>query len=153
MTLELTSTAFQEGGTIPRRYTADGENLSPPLKWLDPPPGTQSLALVVEDPDAPRKTWSHWVVFNIPAESRELAEGVVPRESLPNGTLQGKNDFGKIGYGGPAPPPGNPHRYFFRLHALDRRVDLPASAERDELLEAIEGHVLAVGELMGTYGR
>src|SRR5262245_23628674 len=115
MSMELTSTAFQEGEAIPQQYTGDGKNISPPLKWRDPPAGARSLALICEDPDARRGTFTHWVVFNIPAESRELSEGVPPEATLPNGTVQGANDFGKVGYGGPAPPPGKPHRYFFKL--------------------------------------
>lgn len=155
MALQLTSTAFREGEMIPKRYTRDGENISPPLKWLDPPKGTESLALICDDPDAPRKVWTHWLVYNIPAESRELAEGVPPVEMLPNGTLQGKNDFDKIGYGGPAPPAGPPHRYFLKLYALDLRLEedeLAAGATRDELIEAIDGHVLESSQLMGLYG-
>src|SRR5437762_6437024 len=113
MALELTSTAFKEGDTIPKQYTGDGTNAPPPLKWADPPAGTKSFALICEDPDAPRGTFTHWVMWNLPAEARELGEGAPP-----GGAIQGKNDFGKIGYGGPAPPPGKPHRYVFRLDAL-----------------------------------
>ncbi len=115
MTLELTSSAFQEGQPIPQQHTGDGKDVSPALKWTDPPAGTKSFALVCDDPDAPRKTWVHWVLFNVAAESRELGEGVPAQETLPGGARQGKNDFGKIGYGGPAPPRGKPHRYFFKF--------------------------------------
>jgi Raf kinase inhibitor-like YbhB/YbcL family protein len=153
MNLEVTSTAFQEGLTIPRQCTADGRNVSPALKWRDPPPTTKSFALVCEDPDAPRGTWTHWVAFNIPAELRELSEGVPPEGTLANGMVQGSNDFGKIGYGGPSPPPGKPHRYFFKLFALDTRLDLQPSATRAQLLQAIQGHILVEGQLMGKYGR
>jgi Raf kinase inhibitor-like YbhB/YbcL family protein len=153
MTFELTSTAFVEGQAIPPKYTGDGEDLSPPLKWTDPPDGTRGLALVCEDPDAPRKTWSHWVIFNLPAESRELAEGMPHLATLPNGTAQGVNDFGDVGYDGPAPPPGKPHRYFFRLYALDRKLALPADADQERLRRTMEGHILAESHLMGTYAR
>jgi len=153
MSLELTSPAFREGQPIPRQYTADGGNLSPPLRWPDPPGDTRGFALVCEDPDAPRGTFTHWVLFNLPPESRELGEGVPPEATLPDGTAQGTNDFGKVGYGGPSPPAGQPHRYVFKLHALDRPLDLPAGATKHQLLTALKGHVLAEGRLTGTYGR
>jgi len=151
--ITLTSPAFRSGGPIPQDYTADGRNVSPPLSWGDLPPGTKSLALIVEDPDAPRGTFAHWVAYDLPAESRELGEGVPAQATLANGTVQGTNDFGKAGYGGPSPPPGKPHHYFFRLFALDRPIDLPPGATREQLLVKKEGHVLGHGELMGTYGR
>ena len=153
MALELTSTAFQEGATIPQPYTGDGRNISPPLKWGDPPAGTRSLALICEDPDAPRGTFTHWLVFNLPAESRELSEGVPATATLPNGTVQGTNDFGKVGYGGPKPPPGKPHRYIFTLYALDRSLDVSPGAAKAELLAAMKGHVLGEARLLGTYAR
>jgi Raf kinase inhibitor-like YbhB/YbcL family protein len=149
MSIHVSSTAFAEGQTIPKKSTADGTNVSPPLAWDAPPAGTKSLALVCEDPDAPRGTWTHWVLFNLPADARKLDEGAKP----PAGAVQGTNDFGKVGYGGPSPPPGKPHRYFFKLFALDNQVDLPAGAKRQQLLDAVKGHVLAEGQLMGTYGR
>ena len=153
MALELTSTAFQHGETIHEQYTADGRNASPPLNWSEPPAGTRSLALVCEDPDAPRGTFTHWVVFNLPADSRELSESVSNESSLPTGTAQGTNDFGKVGYGGPSPPAGKPHRYVFKLFELDRPLDLQPGATKDQLLAAARGHVLGEAELMGTYGR
>jgi Raf kinase inhibitor-like YbhB/YbcL family protein len=153
MRLELTSPAFQEGQPIPRHYTGDGPNHSPPLQWSDPPEGTQSWALICEDPDAPRGIWVHWVLFNLPAEARALKEGIPAQATLPNGATQGTNDFGKIGYGGPAPPPGKPHRYFFKLYALDRRLELPSGANRKQLLAALASHLLAEGQCMGTYAR
>src|SRR5437879_4876019 len=119
MPFQLTSTAFAEGEPIPAGHTGDGANRSPALAWSDPPPGTKTLALVCEDPDAPRGTWVHWVLFNLPADSRGLAEGA-------SAGVQGKNDFGAVGYGGPAPPHGKPHRYFFKLHAVDAELKLPA---------------------------
>ena len=120
MPFQMTTTAFSSGGTIPKNYTCDGPDLSPPLTWKDAPAGTQSFALIADDPDAPAGTWVHWVVYNVPSTAKELPEGVQKTEKLPDGTLQGRNDFRKIGYGGPCPPPGKPHRYFFKLYALDR---------------------------------
>ena len=151
--MELKSTAFTQGGDIPKKYTCDGADVSPPLNWTDPPPGTQSLALLCEDPDAPRGTWVHWVLFNLPASARELPEGVPTKETLSGGGRQGKNDFGKIGYGGPCPPKGPAHRYFFKLYALDTPLDLKPGVTRQELLKATGGHILAETELMGRYSR
>lgn len=154
MTLRLTSSAFEHEGMIPRKYTRFGEDVSPPLQWNDPPEGTKSFALICDDPDAPRATpWVHWVIFNIPAQTRQLPEGVPTDKDLPDGSRQGKNDYGDIGYGGPQPPSGT-HRYFFRLYALDTTLDLPAgTTTKDQLLKAMVGHVLARGELMGKYSR
>ena len=126
---------------------------SPPLRWSEPPSGTKSIALICDDPDAPRGTWVHWVLFNLPAQARELEEGVPTKETLGTGAKQGKNDFGNIGYGGPAPPKGKPHRYFFKLYALAVAVDLSAGATKAELEKAMKGHILAEGQLMGTYKR
>ncbi len=153
MTMTMTSDAFTEGQPIPMRYTGDGKDISVLLKWSDATPDTQSFALICEDPDAPTGTWTHWVLFNLPPEARELREGVPLEGSLSDGAFQGKNDFGKLGYGGPAPPRGNPHRYFFKLYALDRRLDLRAGATRTQVLSAMAGHVLAESHLMGTYKR
>ena len=153
MALELTSSAFQEGQPIPQQYTGDGKDASPALKWTDPPTGTKSFGLICDDRDAPREMWVHWILFNIAAESRELSEGVPAQETLPGGARQGKNDFGKIGYNGPAPPRGKPHRYFFRIYSLDTMLDLPAGARMADFEEAAKGHFLAGAVLMGTYGR
>ena len=153
MNFELTSTAFQEGQPIPRESTGDGQNISPPLKWTDPPSGTKTFALVCIDPDAPRGIFTHWVAFNLPAESREVSAGVLQEGKLSNGTIQGKNDFGKIGYAGPAPPPGKAHRYFFKLFALDTALELSSGVSHDDLRAATPGHILAEAQLMGTYGR
>jgi Raf kinase inhibitor-like YbhB/YbcL family protein len=153
MSIEVTSTAFKAGETIPKQYTGDGEDRSPPLRWSEPPSGTKSLAMICDDPDAPRGTWVHWVLFNLPAQARELEEGVPTTEALGNGAKQGKNDFGNIGYGGPAPPKGKPHRYFFKLYALDVALDLPSGATKAELEKAMKGHILAEGQLMGNYKR
>jgi Raf kinase inhibitor-like YbhB/YbcL family protein len=151
--MQLTSSAFQEGEPIPRQYTADGKDVSPPLRWSGAPENTKSLALLCEDPDAPRGLWVHWVLFNVPPGPGELAEGIPTQARLPSDARQGKNDFGKIGYGGPSPPKGNPHRYFFRVYALDTTLDLKEGATRQDLLDAMKGHILAEGQLMGKYGR
>jgi Raf kinase inhibitor-like YbhB/YbcL family protein len=153
MALQVTSSVFKEGETIPRPYTGDGKDLSPPLEWSDPPEGTVSFALICEDPDAPRGLWVHWVLFNLPANTRSLEEGLPAQATLSGGAVQGKNDFGKVGYGGPAPPRGKPHRYYFKVYALDSTLDLPAGATRAELLAAMKGHILAEGQLMGRYAR
>jgi Raf kinase inhibitor-like YbhB/YbcL family protein len=151
--IELSSTAFGEGAAIPKQYTEDGKNVSPPLRWADPPKETKSFALICDDPDAPRGTWVHWVVFNLPSGQRELEEGVPTQEELTSGARQGKNDFGKIGYGGPAPPRGKPHRYFFKLYALNTMLELAPGATKDQLIAAMKGHALAEGQLIGQYGR
>jgi Raf kinase inhibitor-like YbhB/YbcL family protein len=153
MSLKLTSDAFSNGDTIPVRFTGQGGNFSPQLAWTEPPKGTKSLVLVCIDPDAPRGTFTHWVIFNIPAESRQLKEGTKPQPNLLDGAVQGTNDFGELGYGGPDPPRGKPHRYFFKLFALDTALDLPPGIAHAELRARTEGHVLAEAELMGTYGR
>jgi Raf kinase inhibitor-like YbhB/YbcL family protein len=143
----LRSEAFASGGGIPRRHTCDGEDVSPALSWSDPPAGTRALALVVDDPDAPVGTFTHWLAWNIGAAADGLAEG----ESAP---AEGRNDFGTGGWSGPCPPPGHgAHRYFFRLHALDSELEVGFRAGRSELDQALSGHVLATAELMGTYER
>jgi Raf kinase inhibitor-like YbhB/YbcL family protein len=156
MNLEISSPAFAAGRTLPERYTADGEDLSPPIRWVNEPGGTRSLALVCEDPDAPHGRWVHWVLFNLPAQMNSLEEGVPREESLEIGARearQGKNDFGKIGYNGPAPPPGRPHRYYFKLYALDVVLNLPGGINQDELAAALDGHVLSEAALIAKYGR
>jgi Raf kinase inhibitor-like YbhB/YbcL family protein len=153
MKVELTSTAFREGEAIPKACTGDGKDVSPPLRWSDPPQGTKTFALICDDPDAPRGTWVHWVLFNLPADRRDLPEGVPAQEMLDGGARQGKNDFGNLGYGGPAPPRGKPHRYFFKLSALDTSLDLTPGSAKAQLVAAMNGHVLAEGQLMGRYGR
>lgn len=151
--MELKSPAFQEGAKIPKKYTCEGWDFSPPLIWNEVPDKTQSLALIMDDPDAPGGIFTHWVLFNLPPNSRELLEGVSPVPQLPSGALQGKNDFGKFSYGGPCPPPGSPHRYRFTLYALDQQLELEAGVSKKQLLKAIEGHILAQGQLIGTYQR
>jgi Raf kinase inhibitor-like YbhB/YbcL family protein len=151
--VQLTSTAFSAGGTIPKKHTCDGADVSPPLAWGEAPTGTQSFALIADDPDAPVGTWVHWVIFDLPADARGLAEGVGKQEQPADGARQGTNDFRKTGYGGPCPPPGRPHRYFFKLYALDAKLGLKAGATKAEVEKAMRGHILAQGELMGRYGR
>lgn len=153
MAFHLTSPAFTEGATIPTPFTGDGADRSPPLSWTDPPADTASFALVCEDPDAPRGTWIHWVLFNLPINLRSLPEGASPEKQRIDGSRNGITDFGSLGYGGPAPPKGKPHRYFFRLYALDQMLDLVAGSNRADLDAAVKGHVLAEATLMGTYQR
>lgn len=153
MALTVSSSAFQEGDKIPAKYTCEGQDVSPPLAWSEPPAGTRSLALIVDDPDAPGGVFTHWLLFNIPPDSRELPEAVPTQAELASGALQGKTDFGRTGYGGPCPPPGHPHRYQFTLYALDQPLDLEGGASKKQLLSAMEGHILAQGQLTGTYQR
>jgi Raf kinase inhibitor-like YbhB/YbcL family protein len=153
MALSVSSPAFQEGESIPTKYTCEGQNISPLLTWSEPPAGTQSLALIVDDPDAPGRVFTHWVLFNLPADSRELAEAMPVQAQLPDGSLQGKNDGGKLGYIGPCPPPGSPHRYQFTLYALDQLLDLEAGASKQQVIDAMQGHILAQGQLTGIYQR
>jgi Raf kinase inhibitor-like YbhB/YbcL family protein len=152
MTLTITSSAFAAGEAIPSRHTCEGENLSPPLRWSGVPPGARSLALICDDPDAPVGTWVHWVLYAVPPALDSLPEGVAKTETV-LGARQGVNDFHRVGYGGPCPPPGKAHRYFFRLYALDAPIDLAARAGRKDVDAAMQGHVIAQGELMGTYRR
>jgi Raf kinase inhibitor-like YbhB/YbcL family protein len=151
--LELSSTAFVQGERIPKDFTADGKNVSPPLKWSAAPEGTKSLALVLDDPDAPMGTWVHWVLYNLPANTQELTQGIPMQNTIANGAKQGTNSFHKIGYGGPAPPPGKPHRYFFKLFALDTTLNLDPGADARKVQSAMQGHILGQGELMGQYSR
>ncbi len=153
MAFAMQSSGFVSGGRIPRKYTCDGGDLSPALKWEEVPAGTHSLALIVDDPDAPVGTWTHWVIWNIPAHSTSLPEGMAKVKEVDNGVRQGMNDFKRIGYGGPCPPPGKPHRYFFRLYALDATPGIKAGAKRSELEVSMRGHVLFTAELIGIYGR
>jgi Raf kinase inhibitor-like YbhB/YbcL family protein len=151
--LLLESEAFEAEGTIPQPYTCDGSDLSLPLSWSEPPAGTQSLALIFDDVDAPAGTWVHWVIFDIPAETRSLPEGVPTDPVVAGLGVHGSNSWGRLGYGGPCPPKGGPHRYTFRLYALDTVLDLDSGASRAELDKAMEGHILATGQLMGRYSR
>jgi Raf kinase inhibitor-like YbhB/YbcL family protein len=151
LTIRLTSSAFAEGGMIPKDYTCDGLDKAPPLAWTSVPEKARSLVLICDDPDAPLGTWSHWVVYGLPPTTTSWGEGVAPEQTSPT-VRQGKNDFGKTGYGGPCPPSGT-HRYFFRLFALDTPLEPGPGATRSTLLKAIDGHVLAEGRLMGKYSR
>jgi len=153
MGFDLSSTAFKAGETIPKKHTCDGADASPPLAWTDPPAGTKTLALVCDDPDAPAGTWVHWVLWDMPPATRSLPEGVPSQAKLEDGTRQGTNDFKKTGYGGPCPPPGAPHRYFFKLFAVDTVVGLAPGGTKVALEKAIEGHTLGRAELTGRYGR
>ena len=153
MAFRLVSTAFENGERIPTRHTADGGDVSPPLEWHGEPAGTQSFALICDDPDAPRGTWTHWLAFNLSPSLHSLTEGIPVHATLADGASQGTTDFGTTGYGGPSPPKGPAHRYYFRLYAVDQILPVKAGASRKQLLGALEGHVLAEAELMGRYGR
>lgn len=150
---ELSSPAFSNGSSIPKRYTCEGANASPLLAWTTPPDGTQSFALIVDDPDAPRGTWVHWVVYAVPAEAAGLPENMPQKPVLDDGTQQGINDFHKIGYNGPCPPPGKAHRYSFRVYALKSAMNLGPAVDKAGLERAMKGHILAQAELIGLYQR
>lgn len=152
MTLKLLSTVFQDGGMIPSKYTCDGANISPPLQWSGLPPNTKSIALIVDDPDAPGKTWVHWVLYDLSPTRTELDEDIKPKTGVSGGGKQGSNDFRQSGYGGPCPPSGT-HRYFFKIYALDVETSLRDGATKDELERAMQGHILSHGELLGRYQR
>ena len=149
--IQLASSAFAYGDKIPVRYTCEGNDISPPLQWTGAPVETRSCALIMDDPDAPRGTWVHWVLFNLPGGTVELLPAVPTLPELPSGARHGRTTAGDMGYAGPCPPPGNPHRYFFRLYALDIMLNLPPGATRQELEQAMDQHILAQGTLMGTY--
>ena len=153
MALQISTTAFSNGGNIPKKYSCDGADVSPPLAWSSAPAGTQSFALIADDPDAPVGLWVHWVLYNVPAGTTELAEGTDKKDELAGGALQGRNDFRKIGYGGPCPPPGKAHRYYFKLYALDTKLNLKSGASKSDLEQAMKGHILEQSQLMGKYGR
>jgi Raf kinase inhibitor-like YbhB/YbcL family protein len=155
--MQLTSTAFKAGESIPPQYACEGADVSPLLSWTDAPPKTKSFALIMDDPDAPSGTWVHWVLYDIPGGSRGLEEGVLKKEKLATGAKHGAcwgvDSFERVGYWGPCPPPGKPHRYFFKLYALDRLLDLPSKATAAELRKGMEGHVLGEAELIGLFRR
>jgi len=153
MNIPLTSTAFAEGQPIPEKHTCDARDVSPPLQWSDAPAGTKSLALIVDDPDAPAGTWVHWVLYGLSPDVTALPEGLDKSQYVMRGARQGLNDFKRLGYGGPCPPRGKPHRYYFKLYALDTEPDLKPGATKPELLQAMEQHILGEGRLMGTYTR
>lgn len=152
MKIVIKSTAFNEGEMIPSKYTCDGSDISPPLSWSNFPDKTGSFALISDDPDAPMGTWVHWVLYDIPANVTNLEENVPSKKTLENNSKQGTNDFGKIGYGGPCPPSGT-HRYYFKLYALDKDLNLKPGATKTQLLKAMDGHILAEGQLIGKYKR
>jgi Raf kinase inhibitor-like YbhB/YbcL family protein len=151
--MQLTSSAFQAGAAIPSKFTCEGKDVSPELSWRDAPAETKTFALILHDPDAPRAGgFTHWVLYNIPANTGHIGEGTPKQERVPDVGLQGKNDSGKIGYMGPCPPSGT-HRYFARLYALDAELPLAPGASHKELSSAMEGHIVATAELMGTYAK
>ena len=150
--IKFSSSAFSDGQSIPRPYTCDGVNVSPPLEWSGVPKTAKTMAIVCDDPDAPGGTWVHWVLYNLPAENIGLVENLPANENVKAGGFQGLNDFGKTGYGGPCPPSGT-HRYFFRVYALDSELPLKAGATKAELMKVMEGHIVLQGQLTGTYRR
>ncbi len=150
--MKLTTTSFHDA-QIPRDYTCDGADRSPQLSWTAPPANTKSLALLVTDPDAPAGTWVHWVLFNLPADTRGLPEALPTQPQLPDGSAQGVNDFGRLGYGGPCPPRGSNHRYVFDLYALDAQLKLLPGATRAQVEKAMQGHILGHASLTARYGR
>jgi hypothetical protein len=152
--MKISSTDFTDQGSIPPNFTCEGANISPALSWTEIPKAAKSLVLAVDDPDAPIGTWVHWIAYNIPIDAKGLPAGVPTLESLPHGALQGRNSFRKIGYGGPCPPPGHgAHRYFFRLYALDKILDIRPGSNRKELDDAMKGHIVSRAELMGRFER
>lgn len=152
MAIQLTSEAFSDGTMIPKQFTCDGEDLSPPLSWSGLPTETATLALICDDPDAPVGTWDHWVLFNIPASATGLPVNVPSKATLDDGSVHGNNSWGRLGYGGPCPP-GGTHRYFFKLYALDIALNLKTGVTKSQLVKAMEGHILDQGQLMGQYRR
>ncbi len=152
MTIKITSPAFDEGGMIPKKYTCDGENVSPALNWKGIPDSAKSLVLICDDPDAPGETWVHWVLYNIPPETTGLPESVPSDDTLETGAIHGVTDFGRYGYGGPCPPSGT-HRYFFKLYALDTLLDLSGKVDKAAVEDAMKGHIIDSGVLMGKYSR
>ena len=152
MTFNLTSAAFQHGEVVPATYTCDGKNISPPLQWIAPPSGTKGLALIMDDPDAPMGTWVHWVLYNLPPSVQQLSDAMPSTAQWPDGTVQGTTSFRRIGYGGPCPPSGT-HHYVFTLYALDVPLSLPPGADKSAVESAMQGHVLAQAQLIGTYQR
>jgi Raf kinase inhibitor-like YbhB/YbcL family protein len=149
--MELKSEAFEQGGVIPRRFSCEGEDCSPPLSWSGVPPEARSLVLICEDPDAPLQTFVHWVLYDLPPTLTQLTEDVPTEPALSSGAKQGKNSFGGVGYGGPCPPTGPYHRYFFTLYAVDRPLGLEAGAKKSDVDKAMEGRVLAMAQVMGRY--
>lgn len=151
--MEVSVSTFPREGSIPKVFTADGADVSPSLTWTAPPSGTKGFAVIMDDPDAPMGLWTHWTLYDLPATVTSLSENLPKAPTLPNGAHQGRNTWGRFGYNGPSPPPGKPHRYFFKVLALSEFLDLPAGATREELDRALKGKVLAEGSFMAKYGR
>ncbi len=159
MAFQLTTPAFDNNGTIPKKQTCDGEDLSPALKWSDAPAGTKSFVMIMDDPDAPPGTWVHWVLYDISGDAKGLDEGLPKKETLPNGARHGlcwgvaDSQMSRVGYFGPCPPPGKPHRYFFKLYALDTKLDLPPKVTKSQVEAKLKGHILGETQIIGKYGR
>ena len=153
MSIQIVSTAFADSQPIPAKYTCEGQNISPPLRWSTLPLSTKSHAIIVDDPDAPSGVWVHWVIYNLPSSIAELFEGIPKLQLLPAGVMQGLNSWPRLGYDGPCPPPGKPHRYFFKIYALDTMLNLKAGVTKNDVLREMRSHILDEGQLMGTYQR
>jgi len=151
--ISISAEGFKHGDNIPDEFTCNGRDISPSLSWKGIPAGTKSIALIMDDPDAPRGTFVHWVLYNILAETLKLPGGMPLDQTLTDGSMQGISDFGRSGYGGPCPPPGKPHRYYFKIYALDTKLNLPPGASKKQVENAMKGHILEMGELMGKYQR
>ena len=151
--MEVRVSSFAREGPIPKVFTADGADISPALTWLAPPLGTKGFAVIMDDPDAPMGLWTHWTLYDLPATVTSLTENLPKAPTLPNGAHQGRNTWGRVGYNGPSPPPGKPHRYYVRVFALSEELDLPAGATREELDRALKNKILAEGSCMATYSR
>ena len=151
--ISISVDGFNEGDMIPDKFTCEGKDVSPLISWTGMPAGTKSIALIMDDPDAPGGTFVHWVLYNLPADTLKLLESMPPNKTLADGSIQGMTDFGRTGYGGPCPPPGKPHRYYFKVYALDKKLDLQPLASKSQVESAMKGHILAQGELMGKYQR
>ena len=151
--LVVNSGFIRDGGAVPKKYTADGDDVSPPLRWDDPPAATKSFAITCEDPDAPGGTWFHWIIYNLPPSTRRVKEAVAKTPTVPDDIRQGTNDFGKLGYNGPSPPKGKPHHYHYKVFALDKMLELKPGCKKGAFYAALKGHILARGQLVATYGR
>ncbi len=151
--LKISSSSFKDGGVVPSKYTCEGEDISPQIGWGELPEGVKSLAFVCDDSDAPGGDFVHWVIFNIPTEIDSLPEGIVAKDTLKFGAIQGMTDFGSVGYGGPCPPRGSVHHYHFKLYGLDKMLEADENATKDELLGKMEGHIVAKGEIVGLFKR
>lgn len=151
--ISISADEFKQGDNIPDKFTCNGRDISPSLSWKGIPAGTKSIALIMDDPDATRGTFTHWVLYNIPAETLKLPESMPHDQTLTDGSMQGISDYGRSDYGGPCPPPGKPHRYYFKVYALDTKLNLPPGASKEQVENAMKGHILAQGELMGKYQR